>query len=62
VVARAGVSVELAELVSFLRDRGLATFKLPQHLILVDDLPKTSTGKVRKGELVREAMSRAGVG
>lgn len=61
VVARAGASVELADLVSFLRDRGLATFKLPQQLILVDGLPKTSTGKVRKGELVREAMSQAGV-
>jgi cyclohexanecarboxylate-CoA ligase len=61
VVARAGASVELADLVSFLRGRGLATFKLPQELILVDGLPKTSTGKVRKGELARQAMSRAGV-
>jgi acyl-CoA synthetase (AMP-forming)/AMP-acid ligase II len=61
VVARAGASVELADLVSFLRDRGLATFKLPQQLILVDRLPKTSTGKVRKAELVKEAISNAGV-
>ncbi len=32
--------------------RGLAPFKLPERLLLVDSLPKTSTGKVRKVELV----------
>jgi acyl-coenzyme A synthetase/AMP-(fatty) acid ligase len=42
----------LDELVDFLRDRGLATFKLPQRLSVLDALPKTPTGKVQKGVLV----------
>jgi acyl-CoA synthetase (AMP-forming)/AMP-acid ligase II/DNA-binding GntR family transcriptional regulator len=41
----------LAELCTFLRQRGVATFKLPERLQLVDALPMTETGKVKKSEL-----------
>ena len=45
----------LATLVEFLRQAGLATFKLPQRLILVESLPKTPTGKVQKVLLAQQA-------
>jgi len=52
VVPRDGVALSLEDLVLRLRARGVATFKLPQVLARVDALPMTSTGKVRKHELV----------
>jgi acyl-CoA synthetase (AMP-forming)/AMP-acid ligase II len=54
VVVRESAVVELDDLVAFLRDRGLATYKLPQRLVVKDALPKTATGKVRKQELIAE--------
>ncbi|MFM8412349.1 MAG: class I adenylate-forming enzyme family protein [Alphaproteobacteria bacterium] len=48
IVARGEVSRE--ELAEFARPH-LAGFKLPRALVVVDELPKTSAGKVRRGEL-----------
>ncbi len=42
-----GDPVEAAELVAFCRD-GLAHFKAPRHVVFVDDLPKTATGKLQR--------------
>jgi long-chain acyl-CoA synthetase len=47
VVPRNGVSVDPAELIAFCRER-LAAYKLPRAVQLVDDLPKTSTGKIMR--------------
>jgi cyclohexanecarboxylate-CoA ligase len=35
-----------------LKGAGLATFKLPERLVLVPELPTTATGKIRKHRLV----------
>jgi 2,3-dihydroxybenzoate-AMP ligase len=43
----------LAELREFLAGRGLAEFKLPDRLVLTDDLPHTAVGKVHKAALLR---------
>jgi len=51
VPAAAAAPPALAELCSFLRKRGVAKFKLPERLYLVDALPTTPTGKVKKAEL-----------
>lgn len=53
VVLRAGASLDLDATVSRLRAGGLATYKLPQRLEVVDALPSTASGKVQKHELVR---------
>ena len=45
VVADAGVTED--ELVAWCRD-GLAHFKAPRQVVLVDDLPKTATGKLQR--------------
>jgi benzoate-CoA ligase len=47
VVARAGASVAEDELVEFCR-AGLAAFKRPRRVVLVDSLPKTATGKLQR--------------
>lgn len=48
IVPRPGQTVTLEEIVSFLLDRGLAKVKLPERLELVESLPLTASGKVRK--------------
>jgi acyl-CoA synthetase len=54
VVARAGETVTLAEVVEYLRGVGIATFKLPERLELRDELPKNPLGKILKRELREE--------
>ncbi|WP_027930262.1 AMP-binding protein [Amycolatopsis thermoflava] len=53
VVPAAGREPTLDELTGYLRGRDLATPKLPERLELVEKLPLTATGKVRK-HLLRE--------
>jgi len=57
VVPKEGAQVTLEDMVSFLRGRGLATFKLPERLELVDRLPMTGSSKVRRNVL-REDIAR----
>lgn len=51
VVSKPGESVTLDELKEFLRGQGLAVFKLPEQLKLVESLPHNATGKVLRREL-----------
>jgi 2,3-dihydroxybenzoate-AMP ligase len=51
-------SLGLDELVEFLLDRGVAKFKLPERLEVVDRLPLTNIGKVDKKSL-REQIARS---
>jgi len=59
VIPRAGGNVDLPELVRFLDGEGLARQKFPEHLVLVDDLPRVPSGKVRKDVLREEAKRMA---
>jgi 2,3-dihydroxybenzoate-AMP ligase len=43
----------LADLASYLQERGIAKFKLPERLELVDDLPMSRVGKVSKMTLTQ---------
>jgi fatty-acyl-CoA synthase len=58
VVLRGPKEVTAAELSAFLAAR-LAKYKIPKDFIFVESLPRTSYGKVTKGEL-REAYLRSG--
>ena len=51
VVPKPGKTVALAELASFLTDAGIAKYKLPERVELVDDLPLSPFGKVSKQTL-----------
>lgn len=48
VVTRDGQTLELEEVVDYLRERGVAPFKWPERLELVEALPTTASGKVQK--------------
>ncbi|MBJ20951.1 MAG: AMP-binding protein [bacterium] len=61
VVPGSGCQPTLAELVDSLRKQKLANQKLPERMELVEDLPKTASGKVQKHRLrarIRERLER----
>jgi non-ribosomal peptide synthetase component E (peptide arylation enzyme) len=61
VVPKGGASVTLDEFNDFLRDQ-VATYKLPERLEILDELPFTPTGKIQRFVLQRqiEARDKAG--
>lgn len=58
VVPRAGAAVELADVRSLMTRAGVAAFKLPELLLLVDSLPVTAIGKVDKLALRADVQRR----
>jgi 2,3-dihydroxybenzoate-AMP ligase len=61
VVLRQGRSVTLKELVTFLAEKEIAKFKLPERLEVVPDFPVSTFGKVSKkalGELVARKLEQ----
>ncbi|MBU6266627.1 MAG: AMP-binding protein [Sphingomonadales bacterium] len=57
IIPRAGQSIDLPEIRRFLDAAGLARQKFPEHVVLVDDLPRVPSGKVRK-DVLREDAKR----
>jgi acyl-CoA synthetase (AMP-forming)/AMP-acid ligase II len=53
VVLRAGTSVDFPTMIERLKATGLATYKLPERLEVLDALPATASGKIQKHEIVR---------
>jgi acyl-CoA synthetase (AMP-forming)/AMP-acid ligase II len=50
VVTKAGTTIDIDELRAFCAAR-LADYKVPRHVVVVDELPRNATGKVLKNEL-----------
>ena len=48
-----GAAPQLGEIAAWLEEAGLARQKFPEHLEIVDDLPRTASGKVKKDILRR---------
>jgi len=59
IIPRAGETVTLFDLVSLLKERGVAAYKLPEYVALIDALPMTATGKVQKFKLRDDLVSGA---
>lgn len=56
-------SLEAAELKLFLRERGVASFKIPDRIEFVDSFPKTAVGKINKRalrQIIAEKLQSAG--
>ena len=51
VVPKPGETIELEDLTNFLRERGMAVFKLPEVLVCTDTLPHNATGKILRREV-----------
>jgi acyl-CoA synthetase (AMP-forming)/AMP-acid ligase II len=44
----------LEGIAAFTNDQGLARQKIPERIVIVDDLPRTPSGKVRKDVLRKQ--------
>jgi len=62
VALRAQAQLDLAQLGEFLRQRGLATQKLPERLLLVESLPFTDSGKVNRAAVGAHAAAATTTG
>jgi acyl-CoA synthetase len=51
-------SIDLPSLVEFLLAAGVSKELLPERLIVVDELPRSSGGKIAKGRLREDIQSR----
>ncbi len=58
VTPRPNHDVTLEAIISHLRTRGVSREWFPEYLVLMDDLPRSSGGKVAKGELAADAKKR----
>ena len=50
-VLNEGCGVTLEEIIDFLKDLGIAKYKLPENLKIIDELPRNPVGKVLRNEL-----------
>jgi cyclohexanecarboxylate-CoA ligase/acyl-CoA synthetase len=62
VVCRPGCTLTLEQIVEYLRSEGVAPFKWPERLEVIDELPMTASGKVQKFVLERRLASEAAAG
>lgn len=51
IVPRESVEIKLEELVAFLREKQIASYKLPERLVLLEQLPRNPVGKILKNQL-----------
>ena len=56
---RTGASLTLDELATHLRERSVSREWWPEHLVILDALPRSSGGKVAKGDLKADAQRRS---
>ncbi len=54
VILQPGATLTLKELTDFLLDKGIAKFKLPERLEIIDDFPLSKFGKVSKHVLAKQ--------
>ena len=56
---RPGGALTFPELIEFLAEQGTSKENFPEHLVVLDRLPRSSGGKLAKGELATRARSLA---
>jgi len=61
IVPRAGASLSPEAIQTYCRGQ-ITHFKIPQHIAIVQSLPRTVTGKVRKHVLKAQAIAELGLG
>jgi acyl-CoA synthetase (AMP-forming)/AMP-acid ligase II len=60
IVPKDGETMTFDEMIEFLRRR-VATYKLPEQLVILTELPRTPTGKVQKTPLRQIALEKLGL-
>jgi 2,3-dihydroxybenzoate-AMP ligase len=59
IVLKSGLKLSFDELIGFLETKEMAKIKLPERLLILDDLPLSNFGKVSKKRLSELASERA---
>lgn len=54
---RAGATVSEDEVIAYCRGK-VATFKIPRHVLFIDEFPMTGSGKIRKVDLRADALEK----
>ena len=62
VVPHDGASVTLAEIQAAMEEAGVARYKWPEHIEVVDELPTTKVGKINKKALRSDIAERLAAG
>ncbi|MEE9095903.1 (2,3-dihydroxybenzoyl)adenylate synthase [Pseudarthrobacter phenanthrenivorans] len=58
ITVKPGTEVTLEQIQQMLRETGIAAFKIPERLVVVDELPATKVGKINKKELRADIAER----
>jgi len=58
-VTRDGAEVTIAELATYLSDCGVAKYKLPEYIAILDEFPMTPSGKIQKFRLRDDIIAGA---
>ena len=58
VIAQPGAGLDLDALLAFVAASGVARQKYPEHLVVVEDFPRTASGKIRKDRLRADIRER----
>jgi acyl-CoA synthetase (AMP-forming)/AMP-acid ligase II len=55
---RAGESASVDDVMAFTKGQ-IAGYKVPKHIVIVDTLPRTASGKVQRGKVKQAALESA---
>jgi non-ribosomal peptide synthetase component E (peptide arylation enzyme) len=58
ITVKPGTEVTLEQIQEMLRQTGLAAFKNPERLVVLDELPTTKVGKINKKDLRADIAER----
>jgi len=58
IVTRSGKSIRLDDVLLFLRSSEIAIYKYPEKVVIVDEIPRTPTGKINKS-ILKKRISKA---
>ncbi|WP_285251164.1 AMP-binding protein [Pseudarthrobacter sp. fls2-241-R2A-168] len=58
ITIKPGTEVTLEQIQDLLRRTGVAAFKIPEYLVVVDELPTTKVGKINKKDLRADIVER----
>jgi len=59
IVTRSDASIEFSEMNTYLSDRGVAKFKLPEYIAVLNSIPMTPSGKIQKFRLRDDIVAGA---
>ncbi len=58
--SQAGETVTLEEVVAFMKDKGLAVYKIPERLEIIEAIPRNPVGKILKKVLREDIKKKMG--